>query len=495
MVLVNLVTGGRPRGWHRILADRLGSSGHEVRVVAAARDRLQHRMLDAVLHVERRLRRPGSPALSAPVPAFSSTRPHQSPDLVIDLSEAAEAGRAAPGTLSVLFDGQRHLAAAGSALCRGRVPIIALQLNGTTVGQAAPMADSRILLSRGLDDVLARAITLIVDFVNRYRLADDKYRVEGEQPGTMNRSPAVTGFALSYVTRGLPRLAQRVWHGWRYNPDHWRVGYRLVDGHGVAGTRSLAGQAWSVLPDTGDRFYADPFPFEWRGRRFIFVEEVVHSAGRGVISVSECGSDGRFGRPRTVLEDRFHMSYPQVFARDGEIWMIPETGAGNRVSLFRARRFPEVWEEHRVLVADRQIFDATLLEHQGFLWLFGTERDGAGSASDTMVVFFASALEGPWRPHPMNPVLIDKSAARPGGAFVKTGDSVFLPLQDGTARYGGGLGIAQLRHLDPHRVELSQPASIDTAGYWPYPRIHTLNRHGRLETIDGLAWVPRHTGQ
>jgi hypothetical protein len=492
MASVNLITVDRPRGWHRALADRLCSSGHEVRTVTAGRDHSRHLMLDAILSVERRIYRSGSPGLSRPVPAFASTRPHESPDLVIDLSGSVQREQERAGTLCVLFDGHPHLAAAASALSRGEVPTITLQLNGTAVGRAAPMADSRILMSRGLDDILARAITLVVDFVDRHRFADDKYRVTGEQPLTTPSSPGAAGFFRSYMTRGLPRLAQRVAYGLRYNPDHWRVGYRFLDGDGVAEKRSLAGQPWSVLPDRGDRFYADPFPFEWQGRRFIFVEEVVHSIGKGVISVSECGSDGRFGRPRTVLEQPFHMSYPQVFAHDGEIWMIPETGAGNKVSLYRATRFPDAWEEHRVLVADRQIFDATLLEHDGLLWLFGTERDGAGSASDAMVVFFALALEGPWEPHPMNPVLIDKSAARPGGAFVKIGDSILLPLQDGTLRYGGGLGIAELRYLDQNRVELSKPVSLDATGAWPYPSIHTLNRHGRLETIDGLARVARY---
>ena len=66
-----------------------------------------------------------------------------------------------------------------------------------------------------------------------------------------------------------------------------------------------------------------------------------------------------------------------------------------------------------------------------------------------------------------------------------------LPVQDGSARYGGGLGLSELVRLDPEHVELSPPVPIDPAGDWPYPLIHTLNRHGRLECIDGMAQVPR----
>ena len=95
--------------------------------------------------------------------------------------------------------------------------------------------------------------------------------------------------------------------------------------------------------------------------------------------------------------------------------MIPESSTAHEVVLYRAERFPDRWVRHATLVAGREISDATLLERNGRFWLFGSERHSEGNASDTMVVFGADRLEGPWLPHPMNPVLIDRSAARPGG--------------------------------------------------------------------------------
>jgi hypothetical protein len=136
-----------------------------------------------------------------------------------------------------------------------------------------------------------------------------------------------------------------------------------------------------------------------------------------------------------------------------------------------------------------EVSDATLLEHGGRLWLFATDRDGSGSTSDTLAVFHAPALKGPWMPHRRNPVLIDRSRARPGGAFIRTGGRILLPMQDGTGGYGGGLGLSELLQLDENDVRLSDPVPIRARGDWPYPRIHTLNRAGRLETIDGIATV------
>jgi hypothetical protein len=130
-----------------------------------------------------------------------------------------------------------------------------------------------------------------------------------------------------------------------------------------------------------------------------------------------------------------------------------------------------------------------LLEHGGLLWLFATDRDGFGSTSDTLVVFSATALVGPWVAHPMNPILIDRRMARPGGAFIRRDDRIFLPVQDGTLGYGGGLGIAEILELDRASVRMSAPVPIAPSGDWPHPQIHTLNRFGTLEVIDGIVSV------
>jgi hypothetical protein len=266
------------------------------------------------------------------------------------------------------------------------------------------------------------------------------------------------------------------------------VGYRFRDGPGVAETGDL-GIGWRQVPDDGSHFYADPFPFEWQGRHFIFVEDYPHATGKALISVVEIDEAGVPSKPRPVLEEPFHLSYPQIFERDGAIWMLPEASASNRLTLYRAERFPDCWVPEAVLIDGMAISDGTLLEHDGRSWLFATWRDGHGSTSDTLVVFHAPALTGPWTPHRRNPILIDRRKARPGGAFQHLGGRILLPVQDGTQGYGGGLGLSELLQIDESDVRLSDPVSIRPAGDWPYPQIHTLNHIGGLEAIDGIAAV------
>jgi hypothetical protein len=466
------------------LIERLRKAGHDVSVVHQAGAPRWPLPMTAALRFERRLFRRREPGLASILPEIAELPSSSPASLRLDLSGVA--GRAQVPTLRLAFDGVCSDAAAVFALAEGRLPDIeAILDDGNVVGRAFPMVDKRESTALGAEDILARGITLAVSAVDRF---DAGWHHENEAP---RRVAAGTGggfrFALSYACRALPRLAREALRRLRYRHAHWRVGYRFIDGPGIAETGRI-GEGWLQLLDQGDHFYADPFPFEWQGRSFIFMEDYPHATKKAVISVVEFSEDGTPQPPKLVLEEPFHLSYPQVFAWNGEIWMLPEGSGGGKLTLYRAAEFPDRWVAETTLL-EGEISDATLLEHDGRWWLFATERDGFGSTSDTMVVFWAPAPTGPWTPHAQNPILIDRRMARPGGAFVRVGGKLLLPVQDGTRGYGGGLGLSELLELNVEKVRLSPPRAVQEAGDWPYPQIHTLNRVGRLEVIDGIAAV------
>jgi hypothetical protein len=97
-----------------------------------------------------------------------------------------------------------------------------------------------------------------------------------------------------------------------------------------------------------------------------------------------------------------------------------------------------------------------------------------------MTVYSSDDLRGPWEPHRLNPITIDRSAARPGGAFIHRDGRVILPVQDGTEAYGGGLGLMDLVRLDEDDVVFAPPRPIGPGDAWMRAGIHTLNRAGRL---------------
>jgi hypothetical protein len=123
--------------------------------------------------------------------------------------------------------------------------------------------------------------------------------------------------------------------------------------------------------------------------------------------------------------------------------------------------------------------------------MFAATRDGAGSWSDTLSLFHAADIRGPWAAHAANPVLVDQASARPAGAIVERDGALWRPVQDCSHGYGTGVGLAKITRLDQERFEQEVHCVLRAPPEWPGRRFHTLNRAGRIECIDGSAHSPR----
>lgn len=467
------------RAWETALVARLTARGWGVATDTVQLASTRH-PIDALLRLEAR-RFGDGPATLGPPPAGAGI--DGPPDIIVDLTGQAPAG-AAP-TLTIDWSGAAGFAdGLARSLVSEQLPLLVARRDGRPVAVARPMLSDRLWLSRAATDLLAGAIGLIEHCVARFAL-DQLTDIVPADPSL----PAVRGGVQgAYLRSLLPGLARRAIGKLGRKAFDWQVGYRPAPAPGaVIGDARFEGLGFTVLPDDGSRFYADPFLYTDDAGCWLFVEAYPFAAAKGVIAVAALGADGRFGAPRTVLEERHHLSYPQVFAMAGEVYMLPESGAGRELVLYRARSFPDDWVRDTVLLEGVELGDMTLLVRDGRYWLFGTERRGAfGSVSDTMVVYMADQLRGPYSPHPLNPILIDRAAARPGGVFLRKDGRTYLPVQDGTESYGDGLGFAELLVLDETHVQFAPPVPIRPGPALDLP-IHTFNSGGGYEVVDWFA--------
>jgi hypothetical protein len=231
--------------------------------------------------------------------------------------------------------------------------------------------------------------------------------------------------------------------------------------------------------------YADPFLFEHGGRHHLFCEEMPLGATRAVISHAELHLDGTAADPPIpVLARPYHLSYPFVFAHEGEVFLIPETSAAGRVELYRAVGFPNTWRREAILLDDLDAADATIFSHGDRLWLFAAVAAADASSLDELHLFWADTPRGPWHAHPRNPVVSDVRCARPAGAVQQWGSRLVRPGQDGSRRYGGAISFREIDVLSAsdyaeHEIARLEPGDLGVAR-----ATHTYASDGRFEAVD-----------
>ncbi|MBE7245384.1 MAG: formyl transferase [Actinomycetospora chiangmaiensis] len=491
--------GDRPRRWHTTLLQRIGTIPGIGRISIAdapGARRWPHTAdllfgLEALVHG---LRRIGSEPIA--VAELDRWRwADDAPDLVLDLC-----GDGPPGsdTWHLAYDGRAGEDALLASLLAGAVPRLTLVENGTIRAAGRLGADRPGIVLASFEDALARTITLIAAFL-RDRIAG---RITAGACGAVAVDHRVGLTVPRLGVRAGRLLAGALIHRlYRlcYHAPHWRSGWRRLAGPDLIELGRHPEMGWTVLPDDGRRFYADPFPIAVGGRTHLFVEDFPHATGKAIISAVRFGPAGPEGAPVPVLEEAHHLSYPFVFEREGSVWMVPESSAAGTVDLYRATRFPGGWVKEATLLSGVVASDATLVEHGGRWWIFATVRDagldapaGAGCFHDALHLWSAPDFRGPYTPHPANPVLVDPSLARPAGRIVARGGRLIRPIQDCATGYGRALVLAQIDRLDPEGFAQTVIGRIEPGPAWPGNRLHTLNAGGRIECIDGAGRAPRY---
>jgi hypothetical protein len=288
-------------------------------------------------------------------------------------------------------------------------------------------------------------------------------------------------FSLSTFCSRLNGAAQKPF----VHKGQWRLATRM------GGVGSF--QLWPAEPG---RFLADPFLFRTATDTWLFCEEYCHIQGRGRIVWSRRDQEtGGWTLPQPALEQSWHLSYPFVFKLyDQNIYMIPEQEETGRVTLYRALRFPDRWEAVCDLLSGEPLADPTLhRDHTGW-WLF------CGRGWDELMLYHATDFQGPYRPHPRNPIKSDVRSARPGGRLYRDDTGRLIrPAQDCSRGYGCALALCQVEELNMETYRetvvrhLTPRLLPGVCGVHSYDRLRDAS--GQIEVIDGKIAIQRREWQ
>jgi len=240
-----------------------------------------------------------------------------------------------------------------------------------------------------------------------------------------------------------------------------------------------------ILPPK-DRIWADPFVIGRNDNFYIFIEEFLFNEPYGKISVIEMDKHGNYKPPITILERSYHLSYPSMIEDNGELYMLPETMGNNTIELYKCIEFPYKWELERVIKNNIKAVDSTIFKQDDFYWLFTNieELNGTKLPGELHLFYTDNLLSDNWISHQQNPIVTDKSCARPAGHIYTSKNRIFRPAQDCTKHYGYGMKIYEITSLNTSNYQECLERTIQPDWSRDMFSTHTINASGALTVID-----------
>jgi len=163
-------------------------------------------------------------------------------------------------------------------------------------------------------------------------------------------------------------------------------------------------------------------------------------------------------------------------------------GVLRSVDLYRCQQFPHQWV-HEANLLEGKFVDTTIFEHEG-LWWFTTTSADPGPGAGSLLLFYSASITGDWHFHPGNPISTDIRRNRGAGSVFRNHDRLIRPSQSCAPTYGYSFAFNEITELSKQRYS-ERPLKTITPEHWEgLSGVHTYNRAGNVELIDGCSPVP-----
>ena len=266
----------------------------------------------------------------------------------------------------------------------------------------------------------------------------------------------------------------------KVNEEHgpWSIGiyegktpFKLKPAHGVSNP-VLTGK------NCGDAtFVADPFMVRKDGKYYMFFERVGKDSHQGDIAYAE-SPDGRSWKyKKVIIDEDFHLSYPNAFEWKGEYYIILEGHQDLSVRLYKAESFPTKWRMVKKILSGYSFVDPSIFRYNNKWWLFLTTP-----ASNILNLYYADDLMGKWKRHPMNPLVkFNKHISRPGGRVIIYKGKPYRFAQDDKPFYGVGIYAFEITEIT-EKTYKEKPVSskhiLSGSGHgWNSVGMHHIDLH------------------
>ena len=255
------------------------------------------------------------------------------------------------------------------------------------------------------------------------------------------------------------------------------------------------------ITNVDSEFVADPFMIYANKHWYLFFEVMNKKSGQGDLGFATSDDAIKWKYQKIILDEPFHLSYPDVFFDGKDFYMIPETGVTKSVRLYKATDFPSQWKFEKTLMKGLNFLDPTIFKYKNKWWLFiETNPKGAG----TLRLYYSDDIHGPWKEHPKSPIVKDDAnISRPGGRVIFFNNKIFRVAQDDWPTYGNQLRIFEIDRLTTSEYNEHELHDIPVFGpknsnkqvkipHWRSEGMHQLDAHkisngNWIACVDGVT--------
>lgn len=190
---------------------------------------------------------------------------------------------------------------------------------------------------------------------------------------------------------------------------------------------------------------ADAFLYSNGYQMSLFYELQDSYRAKGILMETNTNDLVHWSKPTKALEEQFHLSFPNVFDLDGEIWMLPETFMSKQVRLYCKDKNTNTFVLNSILLEGEKYVDSFLYKQNGTYYLFTSVQFEDNSYD--LKLYFSDSITGPFVEHIQSPISHGKAYQRNAGRLIQKEGHLYRPAQECTNYYGQNVHIMEVKKL------------------------------------------------
>ena len=268
----------------------------------------------------------------------------------------------------------------------------------------------------------------------------------------------------------------------KYSTTTWNIGFLQYTESELIKKRRLGKIRW-LKHSFKDRFFADPFILNV-SKNFvsILVEEFEFEVKRGrivelIVDLDNC----KLVERKVLLDLDTHLSYPAIFRINGRVYVYPENGESNKLTLYEYDYKKRILLPVKTII-NEGLIDATIFKSGDKLYLIATKNP---YTQQDAFLYSSTDIKGTFVE--IGRISKGKKCSRSAGNIFMVDAHIYRPAQNCCKIYGGNMEIMRIENFENYKE--SHMFSLTPSSFRYNLGLHTINFFCDICVVDGKGYL------